>query len=261
MCASLRNITFLSKTPATLGADIFAGVPDDFVIYVPDSAVSAYKTAWSRYAKHIQSVSNRNTDIFEVTLTEPGTLAKALGLTITGTDPLTITGNYHKYDSLKVDGPIDGTDIGVIRFLGGRDVNNADVTVAGNLKYLDLYNADIKAGGADYNQDGSNDRITEDDCIDTYMFWELDMLETLILPKSVTKIKNHAFNNCNALKRLVIGDNTKNIGAKVSHDSPKLKEVILLCNEAPATDDNAWSEDNHVKTFYTPNSYRNQISD
>ena len=260
MCASLRNITFLSKTPAILGVDIFAGVPDDFVIYVPETSIEVYKAAWPQYANHIQSVVKKHTGVWKVTVTEPGTLAKALGLTITGTDPLTITGNYHKYDSLKVDGPIDGTDIGVIRFLGGRDVNNADVTVAGNLKYLDLYNADIKAGGADYNQDGSNDRITEDDCIDTYMFWELDMLETLILPKSVTKIKNHAFNNCNALKRLVIGDNTKNIGAKVSHDSPKLKEVILLCNEAPATDDNAWSEDNHVKTFYTPNSYRNQIS-
>ena len=239
-CASLRNITFLSKTPATLGADVFADLPADYVLYVPETSIRVYKAAWPQYASHIQSVTEKHTGIWKVTLTEPGTLAQKLGLTITGTDPLTIAGNYHKYDSLKIAGPINGTDVGVMRFMGGRDVNNADVTLAGNLNYLDLYDAHIKAGGADYNQDGSNDRITEDDCIDTYMFWELDMLETLILPKSVTKIKNHAFNNCDKLNRVVIGDNTKSIGAKVSHDSPKLEEIILLCNEAPATDDNAW---------------------
>ncbi len=261
-CANLRTITFQSATPATLGADVFADIPDDYVIYVPDSVVTVYKEAWSQYKEHIQSVGGKHTGIWEITLTEPGTLAKELGLNITGTNPLKVEGNYSKYDKLKISGPINGTDIGVIRFMGGRDVNNCDDIYPRNLKYLDLYEADIKAGGEDYNQDGSNDRITEDNCIDTYMFWELDVLETLILPKSVTKIKNHAFNNCNALSRLIIGDNTKSIGAKVTHDSPRLKEVILLCNEAPATDDNAWSEKKHVSKFYfyIPNSYRDHIS-
>ena len=259
-CASLRNITFLSKTPATLGADVFADLPADYVLYVPETSIRVYKAAWPQYASHIQSVTEKHTGIWKVTLTEPGTLAQKLGLTITGTDPLTIAGNYHKYDSLKIAGPINGTDVGVMRFMGGRDVNNADVTLAGNLNYLDLYDAHIKAGGADYNQDGDNDRITEDDCIDTYMFWELDALETLILPKSVTKIKDYAFNNCDNLKRVVIGDNTKSIGEDVSHDSNKLQEVILLCNEAPATDDDAWSEDKTVKLFYVPNAIRDHIA-
>ena len=259
-CASLRNITFLSKTPATLGADVFAEMPSDYVLYVPETSIRVYKAAWPQYASHIQSVTEKHTGIWNVTLTEPGTLAQKLGLTITGTDPLTISGNYSKYDSLKIVGPINGTDVGVIRFMGGRDVNNADVTLAGNLKYLDLYDAHIKAGGADYNQDGSNDRITEDDCIDTYMFWELDALETLILPKSVTKIKDYAFNNCNALRRLVIGDNTKSIGEEVTHDSPKLQEVIMLCNEVPATDGDAWAEEKTIKVFYVPNVIREHLS-
>ena len=259
-CANLRLVTFLSETPATLGTDVFADMPEDYLIYVPETAVEAYKEAWPQYADHIQSVSQKYTDIWEVTLTEPGTLAQELGLTITDTNPLIIDGNYNKYDKLKVSGPVNGTDIGVIRFLGGRDVDNCEVTYAGNLKYLDLYDANIKAGGEDYNQDGSNDRVTEDNCIDTYMFWELDKLETLILPKSVTKIKNHAFNSCDALSRLVIGDNTKSIGAKVTHDSPQLKEVILLCNEVPATDKNAWSEDTPIDIFYTSNSVREHIS-
>ena len=259
-CPSLKSITFLSSTPATLGSKVFAGLSADYVLYVPETSVQLYKRAWPQYSDHIQSLSNKHTGIYEVILTEPGTLAEALGIAITGSDPLTIRGNYSKYDSLKIVGPINGTDVGVIRFMGGRDVNNCEDIYPRNLKYLDLYDAHIKAGGEIYNQDGVNDSIYEDNCIDTYMFWELDALETLILPKSVTKIKDYAFNNCNALGRLLIGDNTVSIGKKVTHDSNVLKEVILLCNEAPATDENAWSEDSRIKMFYTPNSYRKHIS-
>ena len=259
-CASLRSLTFLSETPATLGTDVFAEMPDDYVLYVPDAAVETYKEKWSAYANHIQAVSTKPTGVYEVTLTEPGTLAEKLGLTITGTDPLTISGNYGKYDSLKVVGPINGTDMGVIRIMCGRDVDNCENIYPRNLKYLDLYDAHIRAGGEDYNQDGSNDRITEDDCIDTYMFWELDVLETLILPKSVTKIKDYAFNNCDRLSRLVIGDNTKSIGEEVTYDSPKLREVILLCNEVPATDGDAWAEEKTIMVFYAPNAIRDHLA-
>jgi hypothetical protein len=260
-CKNLKSITFLSNSPAVLIVNnVFDNLPEDYVIYVPEEAVDTYKQQWSLFADHIQAISTKPTGITEVTLTEPGTLAEKLGLTITGTDPLTISGNYSKYDSLKIVGPINGTDMGVIRFMGGRDVNNADVTLAGNLKYLDLYDAHIKAGGEDYNQDGSNDRVTEDNCIDTYMFWELDVLETLILPKSVTKIKDYAFNNCDRLSRLVIGDSTVSIGEEVTYDSPKLQEVILLCNEIPATDGDAWAEEKTIKVFYAPNAIREHLS-
>ncbi|MBQ1178502.1 MAG: leucine-rich repeat protein, partial [Bacteroidaceae bacterium] len=259
-CSQLKSLTFLSTTPATLVDNAFSGLPDDYVFYVPEEAVKTYKTKWPAHADHIQAISTKHTGIYEVTLTEPGTLAEKLGLTITSTDPLTISGNYSKYDSLKVVGPINGTDVGVIRFMGGRDVNNADVTLAGNLKYLDLYDAHIKAGGADYNQDGSNDRITEDNCIDTYMFWELDKLETLILPKSATKIMENAFNDCDELTRLVIGDNIQSIDEEVTHDSPKLQEVIMLCNQVPATDGDAWSEEMPIKTLYTTNAIRAHLS-
>ena len=259
-CSQLKSLTFLSETPATLGENVFADMPTDYVIYVPEAAVEAYKTAWSQYANHIQTLSNKPSGVFEVTLTEPGTLAEKLGLSITGIDPLTISGNFNKYDSLKIVGPINGTDVGVIRFLGGRDVDNCEMAAAGNLKYLDLYDAHIRKGGEEYNQDGDNDYITEDDCVDTYMFWELDKLQTLILPKSATKIKDCAFNNCDALRRLVIGDNTKSIGEEVTHDSPQLQEVILLCNEVPATDSDAWSEDKTIKVFYAPNALRAHLS-
>lgn len=260
-CSQLKSLTFLSANPPMLDNDVFSGLPEDYVIYVPDAAVEKYKSDshWKKYADHIQAVSSKPS-VFEVTLTEPGTLADKLGLTIAGFDPLTISGSYSKYDSLKVVGPINGTDVGVIRFLGGRDVNNCDVVHAGNLKYLDLYDAHIKAGGEEYNQDGDNDYITEDNSIDTYMFWELDKLETLILPKSATKIKDNAFNDCNVLSRLVIGDNVQSIGEEVTHDSPNLRELIMLGDQVAATDADAWSEDTHIPMLYTTNATRAHLS-
>ena len=259
-CSQLKSLTFLSANPPMLGNDVFSGLPKDYVFYVPEAAVETYKQEWTQHADHIQSVSSKPSGIFEVTLTEPGTLAEKLGLTIEGTDPLTISGNYGKYDSLKIVGPINGTDVGVIRFLGGRDVNNCEVVYAGSLKYLDLYDAHIKAGGADYNQDGSNDYITEDNSIDTYMFWELDKLETLILPKSATKIKDNAFYDCNVLSRLVIGDNVQSIGEEVTHDSPQLRELIMLGDQVAATDADAWAEDTHIPMLYTTNATRAHLS-
>ena len=258
-CTRLRNVTFLSETPAELGKYVFLGLPNDYVFYVPETAVEAYKSAWPEHANHIQTVSNKQTGILEVTLSKAGTLAEKLGLGVDDDDPLHIDGNFSKYDSLKIVGPINGTDIGVIRFLGGRDVDNCEKLAAGNLKYLDLYDANIVAGGADYNQDGSNDRITEDNCIDTYMFWELDKLETLILPKSATQIKQSAFESCDNLQRLVIGDNTKNIGKNVTKDCANLREIILLCNEVPATDKNAWDENYPVETIYVPRAYSGHL--
>ena len=259
-CSRLKSLTFLSTTPAELGNNVFDGLPIDYVFYVPEEAVEVYKDKWPGHADHIQSVSNKPTGIYEVTLTEPGTLAEALGITITGTDPITVKGSYSKYDSLKIVGPINGTDMGVIRIMCGRDVDNCKEIYPRNLKYLDLYDAHIKAGGEDYNQDGDNDRITEDDCIDTYMFWELDVLETLILPKSVTKIKDNAFEGCDRLRRLVIGDNTVSIGEEVTYDTPMLMEVVMLCNEVPATDADAWDEETTIAVFHAPNAIRKHLA-
>lgn len=50
-------------TPPTLGSSCFDGGDIDYPIYVPDSAVEAYKTAnvWSNYASRIFSINDLNT--------------------------------------------------------------------------------------------------------------------------------------------------------------------------------------------------------
>lgn len=250
-CKSMSRIHFTTPIPATLeGNDVFAGMPSDYVIMVADSVVDAYKTAWPEYANHIQKYS-KPSGFREVTLTEPGTLAAKLGLEVSDDSKFKLHGYYSDIDSLKVNGPINGTDIGVIRFLGGRNVENSDPNPAGKLTYLDLYNADIKKGGATYNRDGDNDYVQADNRVDTYMFSELN-LSTVILPKSATSIEDHAFYACPSLQRIVVGENVERLDNKVIYRSPNVKELIMLCNKKPETHKKAFDEDYHVTAIYVP---------
>lgn len=60
-CTGMTEMIFSRTTPPTLGNNAFA--TSTFTIYVPDSAVSAYKSAsvWSGYASRIKGISERPT--------------------------------------------------------------------------------------------------------------------------------------------------------------------------------------------------------
>ena len=57
-CNALRAIHVLPTTPPTLGTNMFAGLPSDYVIYVPVGYGDTYKSAsgWSDYASRIQAI-------------------------------------------------------------------------------------------------------------------------------------------------------------------------------------------------------------
>ncbi len=74
-------------------------------------------------------------------------------------------------------GPLNGVDVGVLRFLGGADVNNSDPTY-GRMRYLNLYNARLKKDkDHPYQCHGMNDFIGKDDVVDEYMFYYCNKLE------------------------------------------------------------------------------------
>ena len=58
-CSSLTTFIVEAETPPTLGSSAFAATNSTFIIYVPDSAVEAYKTStnWSGYASRIKPLS------------------------------------------------------------------------------------------------------------------------------------------------------------------------------------------------------------
>lgn len=63
--AKLRNVIVKASTPPALeNKDAFNGVDSNFIIYVPDASVAAYREAsvWSSYASRIFPISQLSTD-------------------------------------------------------------------------------------------------------------------------------------------------------------------------------------------------------
>ncbi len=260
--SGIKEFAVVSPVPADIdAAKAFAGLGSDYIIYVADSALADYRAKWADVADHINALGQRR-GLVVVKLTEPGTLAEKLGLTYDYTTELLsanyLHGSYARFDSLRVVGPVDGRDIGVIRYLGGRDVEYNEVT-PGHLKYLDLYEAELKADGQyEYNraylnndrpydvvQAWTNNYIRNDNEVSDFMFWGLDQLRTLILPKTATKIRVGAFEQCTNLRNLVIGDNMKQIATEweesyVALSTPNKTALVMLGNSVPETDEKAF---------------------
>lgn len=105
----------------------------------------------------------------EVTLTEAGTLSGK----ISDSELTTLT-------ELTVNGPINGSDIQIIRAMGG------------TLKTLNLKNANIVEGGNSYYL---TDYFTQNDVIGDYMFYAMTALEKIVMPKDVWSIGSWNYNN------------------------------------------------------------------
>ena len=250
--ANLKVIRCLGDTPAEIGTAVFEK-PEGLKIYVPAEAVNAYKEKWSDYKDYIVADNGQSTFPKSVTTTEVGQLAEKLGLeTIMDGKYLEgLKGAYWRIDSLTVSGPLNGVDVGVLRFLGGADVNNSDHT-AGQLKYLNLYGASLnKDTEHPYQCWGNNNYLIEDDMVGNFMFTYCDKLQTIILPKSATKIGENVFEEAHGLKYLAIGDSTATADNELFEDVEHPLEELVFLNGLCISDENdCWSPGANV--VYVP---------
>ncbi len=252
--SAIKEFIVENPKPADINAaKVFSGLLNekDYVIYVPDSVVNIYREKWAAVANHINSVNSRRT-LRVVNLTKAGTLKDSLGLTVTTTSDAAkhyVTGMMAQYDSLRISGPLNGEDILVLRALGGRNVLN-ELNYIGCLRYLDLYDADLKESDfcyntqnvdADYSEINSNDYITEDNYVTKRMFCGMTNLETLILPRSATKIGTRAFDACPKLNTLVVGDNVIKVEENAGMNCPNMEYLVMLPETVPNTHYTSWA--------------------
>lgn len=139
---------------------------------------------------------------------------KEVSLKAAGTLERLIEGNE---TDLKINGPINGIDISKLRNM-----------MTKTLTYLDLSGASIVSGGAyRYDDDWRHEIETTDDIIGKYMFYNLSIIETIILPKSATAISDFAFSSSRKISSIVIPDNIVSIGAKSFSNCTNLSNVII----------------------------------
>ena len=169
------------------------------------------------------------------TLAKAGTLNEVLG-----NDYLNIT-------SLKVIGPLNGTDILLIRKMAGRDKFGSETN--GSLVDLDISKATIVEGGNSYYRD----YYTSNNVIGDSMFNNCDIIQTILLPNSVTSIGLRAFSGCSSLKSVTIGNSVTSIGLSAFSSCSSLKSVTIG-NSVTSIGSGAFSGCQSLTSVTIPNS-------
>ena len=250
-CDALKTIVVRSDVPATIGSNYPLPTNEGMKIYVPADKVETYKEAWVDYAEYIVGADTYKVKKV-VKVKTPGTLAEELGLNVEwdnsglyeGQEPRYINSNYTKIDSLTVSGPLNNLDLWVIRYLAGNSgYEKGGLATDGKLKYLNLYDASIKADDSCeanfYNAGGFGNgwiKISLDNKLPSYCFHGCTALETVILPSSITEMSHAIFDECSNLKRVAITSAVKDYEdwQSLEHMITSPLEELVFCTDGHA---------------------------
>lgn len=221
-CEYLSEVFCLGKIPPTIGFYRIGYLPG-CIFYVPKSTGKIYSSApgWAHSTLNCINIIEKGTvTAYKVTLKVAGTLSVVIG-----------RDNLNKVIKLSISGPLNGTDIKIIRYK------------LPLLRILDLGDADIVSGGENYSNmnDTTIDNVIGDNMFDYIPYWE-----SIVLPKSLTRIGEHAISHGARLQSITLLTKTPPVLALSSF---MLNSVCKL--HVPKGCDAAYAKDSRWKVFYT----------
>lgn len=111
--------------------------------------------------------------------------------------------NFFKYDTLRIKGEINGTDLKTIRAMAGRDEYGEKTD--GKLRVLDLSKAKIIAGGDAYlMESGVPLKISNDNVLPKKAFLNCVSLRQIILPEGIKSFGIGALGGCSRLNTVTL---------------------------------------------------------
>ena len=143
--------------------------------------------------------------------------------------------NIDKVEALILSGDINGTDI--------MTINRMDA-----LKYLDISNANIVAGGDTYR----GELKTENNIVGPY-FFDYVALELLYLPNSAKVIRSNAFSSYKSLRCLHLGNSITSIGDNAFEKCSRLA-ILTIPNSVTSIGNNAFWDCSRLAILTVPNS-------
>ena len=146
--------------------------------------------------------------------------------------------------SLKIEGPLNGDDIKLLRQMSGC----SDFDQIGSLEILDISKASIISGGSAYY----NQEYTTNNVIGNSMFFESSKLKKIILPDNTTSIGASAFANSN-ISTISIPDNVTSIGAFAFSECSNL-ETCILPNQLTKIEESTFQKCIKLQTVEIPSS-------
>lgn len=223
-CDDLAEVFCQGKTPPTIGGYRKGiGFLPGCIFYVPKSTGKVYSSApgWTKSTLDCINIIEKGTvTTYKASLKVAGTL-----LVVIGGD------NLNKVIKLTISGPLNGTDIKMIR------------SKLPLLRILDLGDADIVSGGESYSSmnDTTMDNVIGDNMFDYIPYWE-----SLVLPKRLTRIGEHAILHGRRLQSITL----------LTKIPPALALSSFMLNSdcklyVPKGCDAVYAQDEGWKKFYT----------
>ena len=235
-CANLYIVEASATTPATLGANVFNGLPADYTINVVSELENAYKAAWSAYADHINKgvapyavdveigdltyyLRGNGTKTAQVTgiagtpaeITIPATVEYE-GYTYavnsieyhafagnTSVEKLTLAVDLHKEDMTEGIGmsiSFSKEDLDALLLAGAITQEQYDAILYGTGQGTSAFDTDNTTLKEVVIADG----VTR---IPAALFGGLQGIEKVTIPASVTAIEEDAFLNCNGITSVI----------------------------------------------------------
>lgn len=125
----------------------------------------------------------------------------------------TLTGllpeNYLKIKSLNVSGPINGSDLKVIRRMCGADEYGNET--AGETERLNLEQAVFVEGGEPYFYYDGEPMLQRNQVLSRYAFGYCKQLKEILLPENLEAVGSQAFYECVSIEQLVIPENVRTV--------------------------------------------------
>lgn len=217
-CNNLSQVISLIQNPFVINSNVFTTYSTTTLV-IPKGAKSAYqaKSGWRNF-----------TNIYDGTTEDPS--KRTIHVGTAGTLSYFIPED-EKYlvEELTLSGELNGTDICYIRDLSGINYRMEmtgsgypmylyhDVYTSGQLKVLDITNANIVSGGEYYGRSDKKveynyEYVTITNSISDYMFYGCK-LQSINNPSSVTSIGKKAFYGCSGLTSITIPNSVTSIGS------------------------------------------------
>ncbi len=158
-----------------------------------------------------------------------------------------------------VSGNLNGTDILVLRKMAGRDLDNH--ITSGSLIDLEMSDVSFVEGGDIYCE---NYVITDANNFPNHgMYWT--NIKRIVLPKSIYRVDNNAFEMCTLLEEVIMSDNIKQIGFAAFNHCHCLKSIELPCSlqliESYAFANSKNLKEVVISAIIPPKAYDNSFSE
>lgn len=280
-CSGLTSIVSQIKNPFEISDDAFdSEIYSTATLTVPFGTKSIYETTngWKNFQNIVEAPSFKRT----IHVATAGTLSDLIS-----------ADEKYKIEELTLTGELNGTDFVFINEMAGKSVsfsgghNDFDVyyyKTSGKLKSINLSGAIIVSGGSPYDYftvPSQNSKIDYlENCIHVWLDGELwcrytenntiagslfdwTILESIVLPNSVTRIEGGTFSGCNGLNSIKVEsgnekyDSRNNCNAIIETSSNTLiagcKNTIIP-NSVTSIGNSAFDNCSSLTSITIPNS-------